>query len=38
MTEFLDEPMALPSCKPPSTPQRLRIREALAGLRMTIYE
>jgi hypothetical protein len=38
MRELLDELVAVPSCKGPSTPQLLRIREALAALRMTIYE
>jgi hypothetical protein len=38
MRELLDELVALPGSKGPSPPQLLRIREALAALRMTIYE
>jgi hypothetical protein len=38
MRELRDELVALPSCKGPSNPQLLGIREALAALSMTIYE
>ena len=38
MRELLEEMVALPSSKGPSPPQLLRVRQACAALRMTIYE